>query len=99
MAPSTSRFDIDKFDGSNDFSLWRIKMEALLCSQGLEGALEQTTNATDTTTGKRSSGVVRRTRNDQEGNQQKGVQYSDSKFGRQISLRSLKVEDNGKDLE
>ena len=27
-------------------------MEALLCSQGLEGALEQTTKATDTTTGK-----------------------------------------------
>ena len=41
MAPIASRSDIDKFDGSNDFGLWKIKMEALLCSLNLEAALEQ----------------------------------------------------------
>ena len=41
MAPIASQSNIDKFDGSNDFGLWRIKMEALLCSLSLEEALEQ----------------------------------------------------------
>jgi len=34
-----TKFDIDKFTGDNDFSLWRIKMKALLVHQGLEEAL------------------------------------------------------------
>ena len=48
MAPIASRYDMDKFDGSNDFGLWRIKMEAFLCSQGLEGALEPEAIGTST---------------------------------------------------
>jgi len=41
MVPTAPRYDIYKFDGTNDFGLWRINMEALLYSQGLEGPLEQ----------------------------------------------------------
>jgi len=48
MAPTVSRYDIDKFNGSNDFGLWRIKMEAFLYSQGLEGALESKVIETST---------------------------------------------------
>ena len=29
------RFEIEKFNGKNDFSLWRVKMHALLVEQGL----------------------------------------------------------------
>ncbi|KZV56298.1 hypothetical protein F511_00295 [Dorcoceras hygrometricum] len=36
---STTKFDLEKFTGSNDFSLWRIKMKALLVHTGLGGAL------------------------------------------------------------
>ncbi|GJT67671.1 hypothetical protein Tco_1019151 [Tanacetum coccineum] len=30
MTSSTTRFDIEKFDGKNDFGLWKIKMRALM---------------------------------------------------------------------
>ncbi|KAK2974226.1 hypothetical protein RJ640_016712 [Escallonia rubra] len=34
MAPNTStKYDLEKFDGSNDFSLWRMKMRAVLIQQ------------------------------------------------------------------
>ena len=35
----STRFDIDKFTGANDFALWKIKMEAILVQQGVEIAL------------------------------------------------------------
>lgn len=35
----STRFDIDKFTGSNDFSLWKIKMQAIPTQQGLSVAL------------------------------------------------------------
>jgi len=37
--PSFARYDIGKFDGTNDFGLWKIKMRALLENLGLEEAL------------------------------------------------------------
>ncbi|KAK2989446.1 hypothetical protein RJ640_018764 [Escallonia rubra] len=41
MATNTStKYDLEKFDGSNDFSLWRIKMRAVLIQQGLLKALK-----------------------------------------------------------
>ncbi|KAK3023698.1 hypothetical protein RJ639_044308 [Escallonia herrerae] len=41
MAPNTStKYDLEKFDGSNDFSLWRMKMRAVLIQQGLLKALK-----------------------------------------------------------
>ncbi|KAD4178102.1 hypothetical protein E3N88_26693 [Mikania micrantha] len=35
----STKFEIEKFDGKNDFSLWRVKMRALLVHQGLAEAL------------------------------------------------------------
>ncbi|KAK2999560.1 hypothetical protein RJ639_023203 [Escallonia herrerae] len=41
MAPNISmKYDLEKFDGSNDFSLWRMKMRAVLIQQGLLKALK-----------------------------------------------------------
>ncbi|GJW50989.1 retrotransposon protein, putative, ty1-copia subclass [Tanacetum coccineum] len=37
-----TKFDIEKFDGTGDFELWRIKMRALLIQHGCEAALEVT---------------------------------------------------------
>nr|GFA20713.1 zinc finger, CCHC-type [Tanacetum cinerariifolium] len=35
-----AKFDIEKFDGTSDFGLWRVKMRALLIQHGCEAALE-----------------------------------------------------------
>ncbi|GKD46374.1 hypothetical protein Tco_1271019 [Tanacetum coccineum] len=35
-----SKFDVEKFDGSNDFGLWRVKMRCLLIQHGWETALD-----------------------------------------------------------
>ncbi|GKD89662.1 zinc finger, CCHC-type containing protein [Tanacetum coccineum] len=40
MASSITRFDIEKFDGKNDFGLWQIKMRALMVQQGCDAGLE-----------------------------------------------------------
>lgn len=37
---TTTRYEVAKFDGKNDFSLWRVKMRALLVQQGLLKALK-----------------------------------------------------------
>ncbi|GJT72616.1 hypothetical protein Tco_1031902 [Tanacetum coccineum] len=36
-----TEFDIEKFDGKNDFGLWQVRMKALLEQQGLAAALEE----------------------------------------------------------
>ena len=43
MASSSTRFDLEKFDGSGDFSLWKEKMMAVLIYQKLDSALEEGT--------------------------------------------------------
>ena len=40
FAASATRYDIEKFDGTNDFGLWRIKMKTLMGNLGLKEALE-----------------------------------------------------------
>ncbi|GKB46850.1 putative ribonuclease H-like domain-containing protein [Tanacetum coccineum] len=40
MASSITRFDIEKFDGKNEFGLWQIKMCALMVQQGCDVALK-----------------------------------------------------------
>ncbi|GKC35823.1 hypothetical protein Tco_1048207 [Tanacetum coccineum] len=37
---SIAKFDVKKFDGSNDFGLWRVKMWCLLIQHGWEAALD-----------------------------------------------------------
>ena len=41
MSCSASRYDIKKFNDTNDFSLWKIKMQALLENLGLKEALRE----------------------------------------------------------
>ena len=36
----TTKYDIEKFLGENDFGLWRIKMEAILIQHGFAEALK-----------------------------------------------------------
>ncbi|KAK3029988.1 hypothetical protein RJ639_038087 [Escallonia herrerae] len=49
MAPNTStKYDLEKFDGSNDFSLWRMKIRAVLIQQGLLKALNRKQRFLDT---------------------------------------------------
>ena len=38
-----SKIDLEKFTGKNDFNMWKVKMEALLITQGLGDALEPIT--------------------------------------------------------
>ncbi|PKI57914.1 hypothetical protein CRG98_021702 [Punica granatum] len=38
---SGARFMVEKFEGTNDFGLWQVKMKALLVHHGLEGALRR----------------------------------------------------------
>nr|GEY07909.1 zinc finger, CCHC-type [Tanacetum cinerariifolium] len=40
MTSSITRFDIEKFDGKNDFGLWQIKMRDLMVHLGCDAALE-----------------------------------------------------------
>ena len=37
---SVARYEVERFDGTNDFGLWRLKMRALLGNLGLEEALD-----------------------------------------------------------
>lgn len=36
----TTKFNLEKFYGRNDFGLWRMKMKALLVHQGLVKAID-----------------------------------------------------------
>ena len=38
---ASTRFDLEKFNGDNDFYLWSLKMRAILIQQGLDAALEE----------------------------------------------------------
>ena len=41
LSGSASRYDIEKFNSSNNFSLWKIKMQTLLGNLGLKAALRE----------------------------------------------------------
>jgi len=41
LSASSSRYDIEKFNGNNDFALWKIKMQSLLGNLGLKEALKE----------------------------------------------------------
>ena len=38
---SAAKFEIEKFNGANDFGLWRIKMKALLVHNGISEAIDE----------------------------------------------------------
>ena len=37
---SVPKFEVEKFDGLNDFSLWKVKLQVLMDQEGLAIALE-----------------------------------------------------------
>ena len=39
-----AKFEIEKFNGNDDFSLWRLKMHALLVQNGFHKALKGNNN-------------------------------------------------------
>ena len=39
---ATPKYEVEKFNGTNDFNLWKMKVKALLVSQRLGSALEET---------------------------------------------------------
>lgn len=41
MGSSSARFDLERFDGTGDFSLWKEKMMAILICQKLDIAIEE----------------------------------------------------------
>ncbi|KAL3623657.1 hypothetical protein CASFOL_032473 [Castilleja foliolosa] len=43
---SSAKCEFDKFSGENDFTLWRIKMKALMVHQGIAAALDATALST-----------------------------------------------------
>ncbi|PKH94056.1 hypothetical protein CRG98_049770 [Punica granatum] len=61
-----AKFKVEKFGGSNDFGLWKIKMKALLVQHGLEGALKGEKEATRRlATGEKEGGDVERSKRHQ----------------------------------
>ncbi|KAH9751398.1 hypothetical protein KPL71_014282 [Citrus sinensis] len=40
---ATPKIDLEKFNGKNDFNMWKVKMEALLVTQGLGDAIQPVT--------------------------------------------------------
>ena len=36
----TTKFEVEKFTGTNDFGLWKMKMKAVLVKEGLAAALD-----------------------------------------------------------
>ena len=51
IAMAMAKFDIEKFNGNNDFGLWRLKMKAVMMQQGLwdvlKGGKEEAEEKTD----------------------------------------------------
>ncbi|KAH9750404.1 hypothetical protein KPL71_013868 [Citrus sinensis] len=45
----STRFDLEKFNGENDFYLWSLKIRAILIQQGLDSALEEDEDSKDGT--------------------------------------------------
>lgn len=44
---ATTKVDLKKFNRKNNFNAWKVKMEALLVTQGLGDALENGTKKED----------------------------------------------------
>lgn len=47
---ASTKYDVEKFTGSNDFSLWQVKMQALLVQQGISEAINGEENLPKTMT-------------------------------------------------
>ena len=55
-----AKFEIEKFNGNNNFSLWHVKMHALLVQQGLQKALKGRETLPETMTEQEKSDLLER---------------------------------------
>ena len=58
----TTKYDIEKFLGENDFGLWRIKMEAILIQHGCAEALKGEEKMSESLSSKEKSEMIDRAR-------------------------------------
>ena len=63
MASSSSKVEIEKFDGSNDFGLWKMKMLAHLGNLGLDLALGGESKLSESMEEEKKRGVLKRAHN------------------------------------
>nr|KYP55184.1 hypothetical protein KK1_001391 [Cajanus cajan] len=57
-----TKFNIEKFSGSNDFGLWKVKMEAILIQQGCKKVLKGKVNISPYLTTKKKRKMIDRAR-------------------------------------
>jgi len=60
---SNPKSDIEKFDGKNDFILWKIKMEAHLRNLGLDEALKGESKMSESLTSDRKQEILKKAKN------------------------------------
>ena len=54
----TAKHDSEKFNGKNDFGLWRLKMQALFVQLGLEDAFGRISKLPNTLTDKEKLNII-----------------------------------------
>ena len=54
----TAKYDLEKFNGKNNFGLWRLKMRALLVQQGLKDALDGINKLSNTLIDKEKKDII-----------------------------------------
>ena len=60
---SNPKSDIEKFDGKNDFILWKIKMEAHLGNLGLDEALKGESKMSESLTSDQKQEILKKAKN------------------------------------
>ena len=60
---STAKFDIEKFNGKNDFYLWREKMKAHLGNMGLDEALKGEEKMSESLDKSKREDILKKARN------------------------------------
>ncbi|KAK3010846.1 hypothetical protein RJ639_011525 [Escallonia herrerae] len=106
MEPNTStKYDLEKFDGSNDFSLWRMKMRAVLIQQGLLKALKGKQGLPDTISANEKEDMLERAHSaitDHAGSQSKAKKlkcyycHKEGHYRKNCPERKGKKKDNSK---
>ena len=54
----TTKYDLEKYNGKNNFGLWRLKMRAMLVQQGLEDVLGGISKLPNTLTDKEKKDIM-----------------------------------------
>lgn len=62
-ATNLMKLDVEKFTGKNDFSLWKIKMRALLIQLGLVDALKPDIESTSSSNQEKKNEILQKAHN------------------------------------